>query len=246
MSDTAEEDTVVEKTAEEVVEESPAVDARAKAMGHSSKEDWRGNPEDWVDAKTFLERADSVMPILRERNKKLEAKLAQVEDRQNKLVKQLLEKEVRAIKAQQKEAVKQGDEEEFERADKALADLEKQKQEVGTQKEDPVFAQWQEDNPWYTSDFEKHDFANRYAEFLNGTGVYGKEMLDKVAAEVKSKFNKNPRRDKPSDAQQGGQQPRKAGRSYHDLPSDAKAACDRFVKQGVMTKDEYINNYEFE
>ena len=245
MSDTVEE-TVVEETVEEAQKADPALESRAKAMGHSSKEDWRGKPEDWVDAKTFLERADSVMPILRERNKKLEEKLSRVEERQNKLVKELIEKEVRAVKAQQKEAVKQGDEEAFEQADKALVELNKQKQEVGTQKDDPVFAQWQEDNPWYTSDFEKHDFANRYAEFLNGTGVYGKEMLDKVAAEVKSKFNKNPRQDKPNDTQQGGQQPKKGGRSYHDLPSDAKAACDRFVKQGVMTKEDYVSNYEFE
>jgi hypothetical protein len=33
------------------------------------------------------------------------------------------------------------------------------------------------------------------------------------------------------------------GKSYAALPDDAKKACDRFVKQGLMTKEQYIKDY---
>jgi len=30
------------------------------------------------------------------------------------------------------------------------------------------------------------------------------------------------------------------------LPQEAKAACDRFVKQGLLTVEEYLKEYEWE
>lgn len=241
---------VIEEVDEEVEKEDEAkpdlIESRAKLMGHSSKEEWRGSPDDWVDAKTFLDRADSAMPILRERNKKLEREFNELKERQNKLIKSMFDKEGRELKAQQKAAVKDGDTEAFEAAEKALADIDKQRDEAQPQKDDPVLTQWKEDNPWYSSDFEKHDYANRYAEFLAGTGLSGKELLDKVAAEVKTKFGKNARREKPSDADGGTPPQKRGGKTYEDLPADAKAVCDKHVKRGEMTKAEYVANYEFD
>ena len=39
---------------------------------------------------------------------------------------------------------------------------------------------------------------------------------------------------------------RNTGRSYEDLPSDAKSACDKYVKQKLMTRDEYLQAYDWE
>lgn len=43
----------------------------AREMGWSPKEKWRGKEEDWVDAKTFLERGRNVLPIVTAQNRDL-------------------------------------------------------------------------------------------------------------------------------------------------------------------------------
>ena len=35
-------------------------------------------------------------------------------------------------------------------------------------------------------------------------------------------------------------------KSYNNLPSDAKSACDKFVKQGLMTKEQYVAEYSWD
>lgn len=54
---------------------SPEVVARAKEMGWSPKEEWRGNPEQWIDADAFVERGETLMPLLKANNRKLTSEL---------------------------------------------------------------------------------------------------------------------------------------------------------------------------
>jgi len=35
------------------------------------------------------------------------------------------------------------------------------------------------------------------------------------------------------------------GHSYENLPSDAKTACDRFVKQKLMTREQYVQDFDW-
>lgn len=48
----------------------------AASMGWADKDKWRGNPDDWVDAKHFLEKAQHVLPIVRSHNDRLKQDLA--------------------------------------------------------------------------------------------------------------------------------------------------------------------------
>ena len=50
---------------------SPEVLSEAKALGFIPKEEFRGDPEKWIDAQTFLERGKHIMPILKKNNEKL-------------------------------------------------------------------------------------------------------------------------------------------------------------------------------
>ena len=40
--------------------------------------------------------------------------------------------------------------------------------------------------------------------------------------------------------------PAKGKKSYESLPAEAKAACDKFVKQGLMTREEYVKEFDWE
>ena len=64
--------------------------SRAKGMGWVEKENFRGDPNRWTDAATFLKRGDEVMPILRANNKRLEETVG--------LTKQQLEAQTQAFK----------------------------------------------------------------------------------------------------------------------------------------------------
>ena len=59
----------------EQVEVSEAELKEARNMGWSDQDKWRGKAEDWVDAKTFLERGKHVLPIVNERNRALKTEV---------------------------------------------------------------------------------------------------------------------------------------------------------------------------
>lgn len=52
------------------------IEARASAIGWAPKEKFRGDPEKWVDAATYLERGEQFLPILRADKRQLESEVA--------------------------------------------------------------------------------------------------------------------------------------------------------------------------
>lgn len=118
-------------------------EAEARLMGWHPQDEFRGNPDDWVDARTFITRGEQQLPILRENNRKLQARVRRTDDDNAELRQQMNEmreslstmrtmlergQEVgyqRAkaeFEAQMREAVRSGDEARF---DKIQADMEK-------------------------------------------------------------------------------------------------------------------------
>jgi hypothetical protein len=47
-------------------------ETRAKEMGWAPIEEWRGDPEKWIDAETFISRGEEILPIVRANNRKLQ------------------------------------------------------------------------------------------------------------------------------------------------------------------------------
>jgi hypothetical protein len=78
----------------------------------------------------------------------------------------------------------------------------------------------------------------------------GQPFLDKLdevlAEEFPSKFGK---KQAPSSRVESGsgRQGRSSGnsQSYDNLPAEAKAACDRFVKQKLMTREQYVADFDW-
>lgn len=69
------------------------IEARARRMGWSPRENWRGDASRWVDASTYVERAESSFPVLQERYaaldsrfQKTEAELAGTRERLNEVL----------------------------------------------------------------------------------------------------------------------------------------------------------------
>lgn len=120
---------------------------------------------------------------------------------------------------------------------------------------DPALVEWIERNQWYGKDTEESqdrtELTNAMALSIRRKkpSLQGQAFLDELDREIDRKM---PEWRKPAGRSAGspvegagGRQGRPAtgGKSYSDLPSDAKAACDRFVKQKLMTKEQYVKDY---
>jgi hypothetical protein len=76
----------------------PAVVDRAKQMGWVPKEQFRGDVSKWTDADVWVERGETVLPILRANNQRLENELGQTKGQITKLT-ELLSAATESIEA---------------------------------------------------------------------------------------------------------------------------------------------------
>jgi hypothetical protein len=136
-------------------------------------------------------------------------------------------------------------------ADKKTATADPPKQ---TQQADPVVGAWFADNPWYNTDTEMRGLADGVYNSLLASEPHTSttDKLAKVKERVSKRFpDKFPAaaRDAPTAVSRPGPQggrgkPR--AKTEADLPPTARAAMDKFVKQGVLTKDQYLKDYQWE
>lgn len=176
------------------------VETEARSMGWRPLDEFKGDPEKWVDAQEFVERGKHVLPIVLENNKRLQRDLS-TRDRKidtlqkklddaftaiEKLEKHYSEANKRAVdnaKRQLREELKQAREDndvdkEFEIQDR-IADLDRASQAPEktvtkpTTKSDEVdteFAAWVKDNNWFDVDKKKTKEVVRIAEDLREEG----------------------------------------------------------------------------
>lgn len=243
---------------------------RASRMGWVPQDKFRGDSSKWVDAKTFVEKGENELPILRERLrdslrkqdeairdlgelketvKDFRGYMTQVEERAYKRAK-------RDLEAQREAAKDAGDFNKYDEVTQELTELETnakpvEKREVKPDPmKDPVFTGWAGENKWFQDDPERAAYANSYGAYLNQTKPHliGRAFLDEVSNAVKKQFPdkfENPRRNDAPRVESGGNgaKGKSGGKSFDDLPADAKAACLRFEKQKLVTRADYVKDY---
>ena len=175
-----------------------------------------------------------------------------------------LESQLDQLKQAKREAISSGDGDRVIAIDDAIDDIkeeqraakEEAKAKVEESKEqtfDPSLNEWLGRNDWFGPDARMTAIANGIGEAIrrenpNLIGAPFLEQLDKELADMfPEKFGKK-RTPNPMDGGStsgGTNRPTKSKRSYEALPGDAKDACDRFVKQGLMTKEQYLDAYDW-
>ncbi len=253
------EEEVVEEAVEEVVEIDQETLDIAKSMGWVPEENFRGDKSRWVTAEAFVEKGMNDLPVLRERVRKQASDIASMHRDMTDLKefhKDNRQREygraVKEIEGRQRKTVEEGDTEAYD----ALQD---ERRELATdyqppaQKENPLYTEWKsEQGEWFEKNPEMTDYANSVSDFIakqEPNLVGKKEFLDKVSSEVRGRFKsyfENVNRDNPSTVEDGGRTHRKtSAKSYANLPDEARAACDRFVRNGQITKEQYVEDYEW-
>lgn len=263
---------MTEEVTEAVIEESQTAprdyEAEARASGWTDKDEFKGDPNRWVDAETFVNRAEELMPLLRKENKNLRSEMAEIK----KMVKKLTLAEQNAyenamadLKAKAESAVETGDVEAYKAVDKKMEALRKEAQsDVGHgESPDAVFDEFREANLWYDKgalasasdiEIEARLYADRLADRYSRQGLTNEmppsEFFAKIEKEVKERFPAltiKQQRAKPVSPVEGatprGNSNAKTGAN---LPPEAKRQAERFYRQGIIKgKDltEALNTY---
>lgn len=134
--------------------------AEAKRQGWTEKDEFKGDPDKWVDAQTFVERQEDNIGLLRKKTGFLERKLAEQDQLIARSAKHLsdldqraYERAMAAIKAQMEQAVEAGDVDEFKKltaeADKLSADAKSEKSTYTADDAEIAMDEFREANPWY-------------------------------------------------------------------------------------------------
>jgi hypothetical protein len=243
-------------------------EVEARKFGWVPQEEFKGDPNQWRDADAFLQRGREINGFLRKdldklnnRNAELEAQLTEMKSTIEEFSKFHKETEKRAyeraiadLKAEKKEAISDGDGDRVLQIEEQIERLTEEKKTVVAPKQeqpkvDPVFLQWKEQNSWYGTNEDLTVYADGFAQTLKqrNPALQGKAFLDAVEEKVKNVFKEQfgvPNRERPSPVDSStAVRTSKNKRSYSDLPPEAKAACDKFVKQGLLTKDEYVAQF---
>lgn len=264
------------KTEEKKVEtpEYSEIETSALDEGWKPKDQWEGDPDEWVSAKAWKKRGEFIAEIDRVKKEKqnvervfqsLKTHHVQLRDAlEKKYQDQLME-----LKLQKREALK---EEDHSKA-LALADdidtiREQREREIGNLNAkiaetnipvetapDPVFVEWQKQNTWYSLDGKDKvsQTANKLA--LAYIAEHGKpsspteykRILNEIKEEMKELFPskfENPNRDRASAVNDTGSVKGTSSKSVK-LSSDQESAFKEFEKMGVkMTKEEYLRDIQ--
>jgi len=269
----------------------PEIISQATEMGWVPKEKFRGDPDRWVDAETFVRKGEEVMPLLRANNKRLNDQLAarDAELAENRRRVKELEDSVNAMKEiQTRESVGRVDRQiaatrrniEEARAERdtdkvielqaTLDGLIKDKADLSAPAKKPVASEdddeddgdfqlpprlqqeltsWNEENSWYGTDKVRTRVADSIARELRQTAqfknVVGKAFLDEVARRTTEELGDvaTPTSKTSGGSQNGSRTSSSSstsrGKSYNDLPQDAKRQCDRDAERLVGPNKAY-------
>ena len=236
--------------------------AEAKRQGWVPQSDYNGPEDRWVDADTFVKKGKEINALLRKDNEFLKREVSEMKTTMMEFKKFHADTEKRAydramldLRDQKKEAINTGDGDKVLQIDDAIDELKQaraiEKVEVRPSNQpDPTFVQWNEDNPWFGKDTELTEEANLIGEVIKRKQptLIGEAFLDEVTKRVKKAYpekftNTNRARPSPVEGTTAPKSNQKGGKGYNDLPPEAKQACQKFEKQGLITREAYLKEY---
>ena len=251
-----------EGTEVEVSEVDEETLAEAKRQGWVPQSDYNGPEDRWVDADTFVKKGKEINALLRKDNEFLKREVSEMKTTMMEFKKFHADTEKRAydramldLRDQKKEAINTGDGDKVLQIDDAIDELKQaraiEKVDVRPSNQpDPTFVQWNEDNPWFGKDTELTEEANLIGEVIKRKQptLIGEAFLDEVTKRVKKAYpekftNSNRGRPSPVEGTTAPKASAKGGKGYNDLPPEAKAACQKFEKSGLLSRDQYLKEY---
>lgn len=243
------------------------IEATAAKIGWSGKDEWRGDPADWVDAPEFiLKAAGEVLPSMRksleeakDEIKGLKAAVKTSIQHMSRARQEGYEQRSRELQAELAEYAKAGD---VENVKSVTADIVALEKEVSAEAApapaaNPDFEAFcEEHGSWFGPDKALTAAFNALTAEVIEEGYTKpkaglKEALSRLKEAFPEKFAKldgtkteNPNRRLPGAVESPGALPRQRGKSFSDMPAEHQAMCLDLMKQSkAITKENYAREY---
>lgn len=238
--------------------------AMAEQDGWTDEETFRADPKnkgkEWIPADEFNRRKPLIEKIKRA-NRNSKKQQEQIEDLMARIEKLETGSEdpksrdevdrLAELKQERRQAIKSGDDDALDLIDEEIASLEQGAQrEPGMQQIPQETQEWIDKNQWFLRSEEMRTRAieldAKYSDDYPDAG--NAEILEMVEKDIRRefahKFGKRPG-GRSATGQGGGSRPASpgVGKSYHDLPADARKQCDWQVKKGWITQEQYVKDY---
>lgn len=225
------------------------VEAKAIEMGWNPDKD-SVDPSKWVSAEEFVARA----PLF-EKNRKLSRKIKELESSINslkghysKIESIAYEKALKDLKEKKIKAMEEFDHKTVAEIDEEIVDL-KSKTARPQEKQTllPEFVEWKERNPWYDADEEMKEVADKAgrAYALSTPDADPEEVYRYAEKRVREKFPdrfRNKNKSQPSPVESPSRQTKPGKPTWGSLPEHFQRAGDKFVRNGIMTREQYIDD----
>lgn len=243
---------------EESTPQVSAIEQKAIEMGWRPKSEFDGDDDDFIDATEFVrrkplfEKIDHVGKELRETRKALKA----LQEHHTKVKEAEYQNALKQLRAEKKVALEEGDADRLIEIDEQIAEAkateisQQTAQRQAAQAPHPNFVAWVNKNTWYQSDAELRTVADGI-----GTSYAAKNpetSPDDVLKYVEQRIRKlypenfrNPNKERPSAVEGRTSTPateKKDSVSDYHLSDEERKVMNTFVRQGIMTKEEYIKD----
>lgn len=181
------------------------IESRARSKGWAPEGEWRGNPEDWVDAKEFLgrqklfDRIDSLKEAMKSQKKSFEEDFKTISKAFTEMNEVNYKRALEELKARRAIAIEDRDLKAVDALDTEIDETKQRLAETKASKDKPKekenheseeFLKFKEANSWYTEDSEMRDDAHSI-----GIGYAAKnpnkteeEVYSYVAARIKKMY----------------------------------------------------------
>jgi hypothetical protein len=221
----------------------------AREMGWAPRDEWRGDPDQWKDAKTFLKTTVDINRNLSKDVRELRQTQAQLARTAATITERAVAEERERLTAQFREAVEAGDAEAAWKAGQQLNRVEQPNADPADE-----VADFKARNIWFGKDDEATAYAVAHCQVLANKGVSRAEQVRSAEEAVKKRFpelfqSDQPQRQQPKQ-QPAVNQPARASRpaprekGVADLPPDARKAGEDFVRRGrIKSLADYAKVY---
>ena len=235
-------------------EQVSSVEDRAREQGWRPKEEFDGEPSKWVSAETFVAKGELIDRIesLGKKLKDSEKTIKMLSEHHTKVKESEFKRAVEFLKSQKKAAYESGDVDRIIELDDKIAEVrdtqkaQKQQEAVNAEPEThPAFQSWVSENKWYEKNSEMRSDADAFGEAYarNNPDKTPTEVLEFVTRKIKKAYAEefqNPNRNRPSGVEGGSGNRQGASRDSFTLTEEESRVMNTFVRNGVMTKEEYI------
>jgi len=242
---------------------------KAMASGWRPEDEWDGESDEWIDAKTFnrngefmtrIQKQSKELSSNRDQMDKLKSAMKELGEHNKKIAEQEYKKAISALKKEKLLALEEEDHRAAEEIADKIDELKEAKQEA---KEAPAmekppadiapapeFTTWAGDNSWYHNDVILRGAADALGEeYANANpGAPLADVLDHVTKAIKGEFpNKfgNKNQSNPGSVTEKSSNGRKAKKSKYsekDLSDEQRQFAKMFVDTGAFENvQEYVD-----